>query len=145
MIATDERTAIWHTFGASDDVAAELLAYTDGGAADPRCPAECPLADEPLADAWQRYSDDAAGDGVAAVLHRVFVQLHFPVAAGISETEPYRAATRRGSSATLLSDSPFVRPDAATLLHPTAAGRIPSSSPEARRLRVTRQAPHVQE
>lgn len=133
MITPDERTATWRMFGASEEIAAELVAYTDGGAVDPRCPAECPLPDEPFVDAWQRYVDEAQTDGVEAVLRRAFVQLQFPVVAGMSETEEYRAATRRGEIPASRTDSVFVHPDAVRIfLHPTAAGRIPVIVAESR-------------
>lgn len=134
MMTQHERIAIWRTFGASEPVALELVAYTDGGVANPSCPSVCPLADELFVNAWQRYVDEAATDGVDAVLCRALVQLHFPVATGISETEAYRAATRRGERP---AGSPpnvvFARPDALRLfLHPTAAGRIPVIVTESR-------------
>jgi hypothetical protein len=54
--------------------------------------------------------------------------LRFPIAAGISESAAYRAATRRGESSAILRDSgvSFERPDELRILvHPTAAGRVP--------------------
>jgi hypothetical protein len=62
------------------------------------------------------------------VLRRRLVQLHFPIAPGVSASEAYRAATRRG---VLPDGGPadgvrFSRPDLLRLfLHPTPAGRVP--------------------
>ncbi|HLL83358.1 MAG TPA: hypothetical protein VK420_11925, partial [Longimicrobium sp.] len=86
-----------------------------------------PLPDEPFVAAWEGYAADAARVGVLEALRARLPQLSFPVAAGMSETEAYRAATRRGEWAA----APGVgvrlsRPrELRLLLHPTPAGRIP--------------------
>jgi hypothetical protein len=56
--------------------------------------------------------------------------LNFPIAAGIRESQDYRAATRRGilppPDRSIAPGIPLVDPDGLRLfLHPTAAGRIP--------------------
>ncbi len=85
--------------GASSGVAEELIAYDDlpyshhGEAAS--IPA-LPLVDEPLVTAWRRYAQEARTYGAFDALRRHLVQLRFPVQAGISETDAYRRATRRG-------------------------------------------------
>ena len=115
-------------FGASGDVLDELLAYTanpfetgrlDSGA--------LPLPDAPHLEAWDDYAREAARDGVLRMLGRRLVQFRFPVASGISSTDAYHAATRRGewppdSEPGLTLEAPD---DLDLVLHPTPAGRVP--------------------
>ncbi len=80
--------------GADDSTLPELLAYLDHPAAgkDP-----VPFTgEEPHLAVWREYSAEAEREGVAAALQRRFAQFLFPVAAGTSGREDYRAATRRG-------------------------------------------------
>jgi Family of unknown function (DUF7005) len=114
--------------GAAGDVLDALRVYTatpfdtsrlDGGS--------LPLADEPHIEAWEVYAREAESDGLPAALARRLVQFRFPVEDGISRTEAYRAATRRGvwppDGAPGLT---FEDPDGLDLvLHPTLAGRVP--------------------
>ena len=90
------------------------------------------LGDEPFVPIWAEYLAEADAIGVFPVLQRVLHQLRFPVRDGISQTEGYRAATRRGDLSALGADGLFegglqlVDPDRLRLdLHPTPAGRIP--------------------
>ena len=114
--------------GASGAILDALAAYTanpfDTGRLEV---SRLPFADEPHLHAWADYLRDAATEGVAPALARRLVQLRFPVAAGISQTEEYRAATRRGIAPP--ADAPGIAlEDAAGLglvLHPTLAGRVP--------------------
>lgn len=97
-----------------------------------------PLPDEPHLAAWADYAAEASRRGVLDALADVLVQFRFPIEAGISQTEAYRAATRRG-----------IRPDGpprlavedpeglSLLLHPTPAGRIPILTARSRRDFVT--------
>ncbi|HLL48894.1 MAG TPA: hypothetical protein VK399_19490 [Longimicrobiaceae bacterium] len=124
------RERVLRGFGAGDAEVAELLAYNDNafrleGAPGPDA---FPLPDEPFVEAWAGYAADAERRGVLPVLREHLVQLRFPVRAGISQTEEYLAATRRG----VLPDGDvdggvaLEAPNALRLfLHPTAAGRIP--------------------
>lgn len=94
----DRRRDVLRANDASDRVVSEILAsdtlpYTR----DDRV-LQLPLADEPMADAWRRYVAEAQSNGAAATLARHLIQLRFPVQAGISETEAYRRATRRGDT-----------------------------------------------
>ena len=90
------------------------------------------LGDEPFVPVWAEYLAEADAIGVFPVLQRVLHQLRFPVRDGISQTEGYRAATRRGDLSALGADGLFegglqlVDPDRLRLdLHPTPAGSIP--------------------
>ncbi len=131
-LAHDVETVRRHVLracGATDAEVGELLAYGRNDFAPTTRDAVYPLADEPCAAAWQRYAAESTGAPVDDVLRRHLVQLRFPVAAGISATDTYRAATRRGELTGVPSGptdgAEFVDPDGLRLfVHPTAAGRI---------------------
>lgn len=94
----DRRRDVLRANGASDRVASEILAsdtlpYTR----DDRV-LQLPLEDEPMAEAWRRYAVESRGSDAAVTLARHLIQLRFPVQAGISETDGYRRATRRGDT-----------------------------------------------
>jgi hypothetical protein len=114
--------------GAAGAALDALVAYTanpfDAGRLDPSA---LPLADEPHVEAWTDYARDAGREGVLPSLARRLVQLRFPIEAGISQTDVYRAATRRGAwpgpdmPALSLADPAGL----SLALHQTPAGRIP--------------------
>ena len=114
--------------GASGAVLDALLAYTcnpfDIRALDAT---RLPFADAPHIDAWEAYVRDSREEGVAHALARRLVQFRFPISAGISQTDDYRAATRRGvwppgdGPALPLEDPGGLD----LVLHDTIAGRIP--------------------
>jgi hypothetical protein len=106
----------------------EILAYTSNPFDLSRLDvAALPLADEPHLEAWDEYSREARSDGVFRALTGRLVQFRFPIEAGISQTDAYRAATRRGVAPD--PDAPGLvleHPELLELtLHPTLAGRIP--------------------
>ena len=114
--------------GATGAVLEELLAYIRNPLAGaPPADLSLPLADEPHLADWDDYEREARSEGVIPALARRLVQLRFPIEAGISARDDYRAATRRGVWPE--ADSPplrLERPQAVELtLHPTPAGRIP--------------------
>lgn len=123
-------------FGASGDVLDALLAYTanpfDIGRLDA---ADLPLPDEPHVEVWEEYARESQRDGVLPALARRLVQLRFPIEAGISQTDAYRAATRRGAAPP--GDVPGLtleEPGGLDLeLHPTLAGRVPVLTVSSRR------------
>jgi hypothetical protein len=123
------RAAILRAHGALGDEVSELLAYTRGAFVLPgEMPALAAPPDESFVAVWERYAMEAHEVGAAECLRRKLVQLRFPIAAGISETHAYRAATRRGESAAVPRDGgvSFERPDELSIfIHPTATGRIP--------------------
>jgi len=122
------RLAAW---GASPDEAAELLAYLasdfDLGGLGPAT--SLPLPDEPFVAIWERWVEEARRRGAVAVLREHLPQLHFPVAAGMSERDGYRAATLRGVPPRELPEATgldLARPDLVALdLYASPAGRIP--------------------
>ena len=105
----------------------ELLAYGRNAWTVPAQPPAYPLPDEPFVAVWDEYVRDAATRGAFAALRDRLVQLRFPIAAGISQSEPYRAATRSGSrrwtdDAGLVIEQPE---SLRVFLHQSPAGRIP--------------------
>jgi hypothetical protein len=129
------RVGVWKGLGATDAQADELVAYAAAPIRDEALPScEYPLPDASFVAAWEGYAKEASETGAAAVLRRVCVQLSFPIAEGISRTEPYLTATRRGRLPDHIRDRPpFVAPDRLHLfLQPTPAGRVPVILAEAR-------------
>lgn len=117
-------------FGAPPATAQEIVACdTLPYAPDAGAPVTLPLPDEPLADAWADYVEEARQDGVETTLKRHLVQLRFPVQAGISDTDDYRAATRRGdvTAATAFGEGLALRsPETLELaVVESMAGRVP--------------------
>lgn len=93
----EARIRILESCGAESAHLEELLRYTDRVL----CPPEVARAvaiddDEPHVAVWREYIDEARAVGAFEALATRFVQLRFPVQAGISLTDSYRAATRRG-------------------------------------------------
>lgn len=113
--------------GAGAGEIGELLAYNDNVFEAPSIAASSfPLEDEPFVGAWDEYAAEAGADGVDAVLHRRFLQFSFPIERGISETESYRAAVRRGVPPANGLRTVLARPDLMRIcVHPTSAGSIP--------------------
>jgi hypothetical protein len=120
--------------GASPEETAELLAYNENvfdlGALGPET--RFPLHDEPFIAFWEervRESRRHGPGGAFAALREHLPQLAFPIRAGISETEPYRAATRRGTPVESIpeaTDLELEHPEAIELeIYESPAGRIP--------------------
>ena len=88
-----------------------------------------PLPDEPFVAVWEGWAEEARKRGAFAVLSEHLPQLRFPILAGISQTEDYRAATRRGVSPDDLPGATGLeleRPERIELeIHESPAGRIP--------------------
>ena len=120
--------------GASPGEAEELLAYNENvfdlGALGPET--RFPLPDEPFVAFWEERVQESRlrGPGSAfSVLREHLPQLAFPIRQGISETEPYRAATRRGTPVGSIPEATGLElehPEAVELqIHESPAGRIP--------------------
>jgi hypothetical protein len=128
--ATALRASILRRLGASNTEIEELLRYNANAFRVP-APGELPplpLPDEPFVAAWEGYAAEAAERGVWPVLRERLPQLRFPIEAGVSATEAYLAATRRGELPPQDTGAGVVlaRPERLRLfLHPTAAGRLP--------------------
>lgn len=125
--ALDVRARVLRDLGASESEVDELLRYNQNLFRVPDPLPTFPLPDEPFVEAWEEYVREAAARGVFPVLRDALVQLRFPVAPGISETEAYQAAIRRGILPP--DDAPGLALEAPErlrlFLHPTAAGRLP--------------------
>src|SRR5688572_12579870 len=95
-----ERSKLLQSYGAPPNALDELLAYNErpferqGGVG----PAALPLDDEPHLAAWSEYVGHAQAVGVLPALRERFLQLRFPIRAGISKDEQYRRATLRGTA-----------------------------------------------
>jgi hypothetical protein len=122
------RADVLRAHGARGDEIGELLAYTENAFAPADAgDADLPLPDEPFAAAWDGYAARAGEIGVFPALREVLPQLRFPVRAGVSSSDEYRAATLRGEAAEDAEGGvEMVDPEGLSLfLHPTPAGRIP--------------------
>lgn len=114
--------------GANQTIIAELLAYTRN--AFDHASKKALLEDEPFVADWAEYLHAIEqGDGVFAVLKQHLVQLAFPIQAGISQTDAYKAVTLRGvpvDNFPTASGLILEHPESLELcLHPTLAGHIP--------------------
>lgn len=123
----DQRRALLAERGVAPPVVEEVVAYTDQAFRLPEAvhELELPLEDEPHLEAWRRYREEAERSGAFDALARRLVQLRFPVEEGLSESEEYRAVTRRGAPPPA-SRLGLERPEGLRLdIHPTPAGSIP--------------------
>lgn len=118
---------LWRSLGATEEEARELREYARSEFDLSHAPTTFPLPEEPFAVAWQSYAEEAKRVGAWACLRDRLVQLRFPIEAGISESQAYRAATRRGVwPAPDFRGLELARPDELRLfLAQTPVGRVP--------------------
>lgn len=130
----EARAALWQAHGATAAQADELSAYAANPIqAGPLTPLSVALSEPPSVAAWEGYARAVGTAGAEATLRRVFVQLRFPVQAGMSQEAAYQAATRRGELPASDDGATFVRPEGLRIeLHPTPAGRVPVVLADAR-------------
>ncbi len=87
------------------------------------------LEDEALVETWKGYLAEAQEAGVYPTLRKHWVQFQFPVAEGLSGSDNYQRATRRGASTLHMPEASGLAlkaPDKLKLfLHASPAGRIP--------------------
>jgi hypothetical protein len=140
----DFRAGVLMAFGAVGPVVEELLAFGDAAMHSPGQPPLAlpsppsdggegrvrgmpPLPPEPHVEAWREYVAEATHRGAWDVLRRRLPQFQFPVRAGISQTEAYRAATRRGEAVIAPDgEAKLGSPNRLRLwVHETLAGPIP--------------------
>jgi len=120
------RRGVLASMGATREVVAELLAYNGNQFDTSKVSSQWPLPDEGFVETWRRYSREVEAAGSSEVLSRHLVQLRFPVQAGISATEEYRAATRLGrdpSELALATGLALTRPEKYPFDHPSYCGR----------------------
>lgn len=120
----ETRNNVLEALGATASEIEELLVYNQN-LFDHERDWELPLSDELHITTWESYRREAETKGVLPVLQSKLVQLRFPIIAGISNTEPYQAATRRGAPVEVNRFS-LEEPDLLQLIiHQTPAGKIP--------------------
>lgn len=88
-----------------------------------------PLEDAALVETWEGYLAEAREVGIYPTLRKHWVQFRFPVAKGMSSTDSYLRATRRGASTLRMPEAcglDLKAPEKLKLfLHASPAGRIP--------------------
>ncbi len=124
------RKDVLASFGAEGEVANEILEYNqnhfDQAAIDL---SRFPLPDEMFVSTWRQYAAETAEEDSILPLAKYLVQLQFPVREGISESDEYIAATRRGFPAEVMQQASGLSwhaPEKCRVaIHPTAAGHVP--------------------
>ncbi|WP_392533420.1 DUF7005 family protein [Nostoc sp. C117] len=131
MIQQSFRTDVLTYFGATATEAEELLVYNQN-VFDRNTlthPLKFPLTSEFYVAAWEEYALAARVTGVFEVLKQRLVQFRFPIKEGISQTEAYLSATRRGVAADEIPEATGLvlqEPEKLQLiLHQSLAGIIP--------------------
>jgi hypothetical protein len=125
------RRQVLTRFGASSATTAELLTYNTNVFDHSLIAAQSvlPLEDEPFISAWQEYAAEAQQIGGFAALRKRLVQLNFPVTAGISTTEAYQLATKKGIIPEAFCQGPglaLISPEKVEIqIQPTLAGKVP--------------------
>lgn len=125
------RTRILKVYGANDSDMEELLTYNENAfnTANLAPNISFPLAPEPHVATWENYQAEATERETFETLKKRLIQLQFPIQAGISQTEAYRAATRRGVPVDSMAEATglvLTQPERLQLiLHQSLAGTIP--------------------
>lgn len=127
---TDHESQFLWKLGAGEQEIKELLTYnTNLFNQELLKTTAIPMPDEPFIETWRLYRQEAKDGGVFPILQERLVQLRFPIQEGVSQTEYYRAATRRGVSVENIPEAVGLtldHPDQLELhLHQTLAGKIP--------------------
>ncbi|MEH2359496.1 DUF7005 family protein [Nostoc sp.] len=132
MIATQSfRTDILVSFQATAAQIEELLAYNQNVFNNNTLTdlVNFPLPPEPHVSTWEEYTLAARVVGAFEVLKQRLVQFRFPILKGISQTQAYQAATRRGVSVDGIVEATGLvlqQPEKLQLiLHQSLAGTIP--------------------
>jgi len=129
MSDSTRRAQILRSFGAGPDDTIELLHYNENVFRDRVAATTFPLPDEPFIKSWEQYAREVEAAGSILPLAKYLIQLCFPICEGISATEDYIAATRRGRPADELPSAtglPLCSPERCrVVIHSTPAGRIP--------------------
>ncbi len=125
------RTDVLTYFGATAAQAEELLVYNKNvfNHNTLTYPIQFPLTPEPHVATWEEYAIAARVVGAFEVLKQRLVQFRFPIRSGISLTEAYRSATRRGVAVDGMAEATGLvlqQPEKLQLiLHQSLAGTIP--------------------
>lgn len=125
------RASVLAYYGATGKETEELLVYNHN-VFERSClklPVKFPLASEPCVAVWEEYATEAKVVGVFEALKRALVQLQFPIQEGISQTQTYRSATRKGVLVDSIAEATGLilqQPEQLQLmLHQSLAGVIP--------------------
>ena len=129
--STELRTQILQAYGAKPSEVTELLTYNqnifDRSGLDDSL--EFPLQPESHIKTWEEYLAESARDEVFPTLKAKLKQWQFPIQAGMSESENYRAATRKGKSTEGMADATGLvlqEPESLKLdIYDSLAGKIP--------------------
>jgi hypothetical protein len=125
------RASVLASYRASTSETEALLAYNHNvfDRSSLNLPINFPLPPEAHVAAWEEYAATARDIGVFETLRQRLVQLRFPIQEGISQTEAYRSATRRGvpvDGMTEASGLNLTLPEKLQLIvHQSLAGAIP--------------------
>ncbi|MHC5763256.1 DUF7005 family protein [Nostoc sp.] len=125
------RTKILISFGATAAQMEELLVYNQTVFNHDilTYPVKFPLIPEPHVATWEEYAIAAKDIGVFEVLKQRLVQFQFPIIEGISQTEAYQSANRRGVAVNEMAEATGLvlqEPEKLQLkLHQSLAGTIP--------------------
>ncbi|MGF2034125.1 MAG: DUF7005 family protein [Nostoc sp. CmiVER01] len=125
------RANVLASYGATARETEELLAYNQNtfDHSFSTLPAKFPLPPEPHVAAWEEYATLAQEVGVFQALSTKLVQLKFPILKGISQTEAYRFATRKGIPVDSMIEATSLilqQPEQLQLMiHQSLAGAIP--------------------
>lgn len=125
------RANVLMDLGANDSEIQELLVYNQNmfDRNNFKLPQTFPPTPEPHVAVWEQYAAEAETVGTYAILKQCLVQFQFPILAGISETEEYRAATRKGKPVDGMANATgliFIEPEKLQIrLHQSLAGCIP--------------------
>lgn len=130
MERDDYRIGVLKGLNASPTEIEELLTYNRNPFnQDNLTRLKLPVADEAFVPVWERYAVEAETRGLFNVLQENLIQLQFPIEAGISESEAYQSATRRGVFSEKLRGDQGVhleRPDTLRLtIYQSPAGNVP--------------------
>lgn len=125
------RANVLKAYGANASETEELLAYNENvfDTAGLALPVNFPLAPELHVATWEKYLAEATVMGTFEALKKRLVQLRFPIREGISQTDTYRAATRKGVSVDGMTEAAglvLTQPEKLQLIiHQSLAGAIP--------------------
>jgi hypothetical protein len=125
------RADVLTSLGANASEVEELLNYNQNGFAHNTLSdsLQFPLVSEAHVSVWEEYAVIAKEIGVFEALKQRLVQLQFPIQESISETEAYRAATRRGVSTQGMAEATGLilqQPERLQLMiYQSLAGKIP--------------------
>lgn len=131
LLQIDEANSkILAAYGATPAEITELLAYNQNPFSSTNLPElpTLPLPSEPHLAAWERYYSQAQEVGVFTALRSALAQLQFLIQEKISQTENYRAATRKGYLTDGMPEATGLElekpEDMQLIIHQTLAGKI---------------------